>query len=161
MDDPLDRRAKAGAERRLAVAAKGDMTQLEQLVAQGPVGVPGANRAGTDEQEGPLQLLRHDIDIQLPFRGRRPVIHLAIDAIEVAAFVRTHVDADRQAPRARRDDRIDEAIVQKIAGAAESGRSRNGRQTRANSIGNVLADMVLLQLLHLARRRSCHHASLS
>jgi hypothetical protein len=39
--------------------------------------------------------------------------------LEVAVLVGAHVDADRQAAGARRDHRIDETVVQEVAGGAE------------------------------------------
>ena len=59
--------------------------------------------------------------------NRQFPVDLAIHAVKIAEPVRVHIDADGQAPRPRRNHRIDEAVVQKIArtpkGCAGPGRA--------------------------------------
>src|SRR3974390_1405259 len=81
---------------------------------------PLAQPAGADQSQGLLQLSGHHFDIQLLPDFPIPM-HLAIETVEVAVLIGVHVSPDRQSTRARRDDRIHETVIQKVAWRTESG----------------------------------------
>jgi len=51
-------------------------------------------------------------------------MNLAIDTIEVAVLIRIHVYPHRQASRAGGNDRVNELVIQEIAGRTKSGLER-------------------------------------
>jgi len=122
---------KIGGERRLAIAAEGNVAEFEQFVRDALIGRALAQAAPEHEREGLMEFKRHGFDIQLQFLRRLVTMDLAIDAIEVAFFVGVHVDADGQAMSAGGYNEIDESVVHEIARAAE-GCLRLAHGTRDN-----------------------------
>jgi len=120
MDDGLEGLGKPGGKRGLAVAAQGDMAELEELVRQGMIPGTLPQTAGADQGEGLFQLGGHDVDIE-GVAGCAIALNLAVDAIIVADLFRAEVHADGESSRAGGNHRIDKAVVEKITRTAKSG----------------------------------------
>jgi len=121
MHNGLDGLAEIRAQRRLAVSAQSDVPQLQEFRRQRLKPREGVQMTIERKPEGPVQFLDHHAHVQLTVVGRAAPVHLAIDAVEIAAPVRVHVDPDRQAMGARRDHHVNKPVVQEISHVAAGG----------------------------------------
>src|SRR5581483_3565826 len=117
--DRLDRLHEIGTEGRLAVAAQRHMPQHEQFPRQARIKRARVQLARLNQCQCPEQLGGRHVHIQPLFLGGQPAVHLAVDAVEIAALVRVEVHSHRQSARARRDSHVHKPIVEKITRITE------------------------------------------
>jgi len=108
-----------GRQGGFAVPAEGHVPETTQFRVQRRVVAIGLQLVAGNQRERPLQLRRHHFHIQPGLRWMNPAIHLTINAVEIAEFVRVHVDPDRQPMGALGNHDIDKPVVQKIPGRAK------------------------------------------
>jgi hypothetical protein len=90
--------------------------------------------SGIDHLEGLLELVPHAIDVQERGARRLSALHFAIQAVEIAAHDRVHIDPDGETFGARRNHEVNKLVLQKIAGITKGDVFGNGGMKRDAAI---------------------------
>ena len=111
--DHRDRGRKVRQRRRLGIAAECDVVQAEQFVRDGVERRMLGQFTRAHHFQHCAQFFFRDPKVELYDRRRRRAVHLTVNTVEVAHLVGIGVDANRNAVRAPREDRVNELEVLK------------------------------------------------
>ena len=151
VDQGPQRIAKMACQGRFAVAADGDVADLQQFVRQIGVTGPLAQTARIGQREGRLQFFGHFFDIKLQDWRGLAAVDFAVHALEIAGDNRVHVDTDGETSGPRGDHEINELILQKIARIPESHVLRDhglGRRVPVSVAGRFFGRWLHLSFSH-------------